>query len=447
MLTMAKDKIIIWIVVIVVGILVLYNSNSFLFSIFTPKAPPEITDYVNKYYFPTVTKTINFDKCSVPSVTIGTSFSWDTTTLPTGNDYIFYNGQYYRVSRVSGKYVGTCTKLEGNQTTIDGKAPFRNFLFIQKGTNYLLCRNLDSNKYEYSQFSLIKNVINNRYYIKYSIPQIEPEGKYYCDNKNTIYRIPCGGKTKEVIETCSLGCEYADVQIDSNLATVNVVKCKGDFQPNKQICSTDGKKIYTVDSSGKLTTGNCCSCTNGVCSKTVGCAPAVPACNLLKGDGKNQINVFIVDYKNNKNYSDWIIDFMPTQIPYNEFTYNFYAEATQYACRGKVAETSKDLRIAWDSQCNWAYACANPTNSYTQAGYLSFTFPKYAQITKSFLLMHESGHDYLHYGHTCDGSIMDANGGTRKNGNVYESYQVPIVRYNLANVKFKSLPWGNYSCP
>lgn len=94
--------------------------------------------------------------------------------------------------------------------------------------------------------------------------QIKDEGLYACKDGNVVLQF-CGSLGSTLVEQCDLGCSYQPYQLSSGVF-VNTVKCDGDYDPNKNICGSDGRTLFKTDSSGNLNTITCdYSCFNGQC--------------------------------------------------------------------------------------------------------------------------------------------------------------------------------------
>lgn len=402
--------------IIVVAIMLINQSQ--LFTIYTPQTPDSsLNRVVNKLYFPLTTKTTG-EACPAPDK-IGSSIAWDSKVLPTSTSCLALNNVYYKLSSIVTKK-GTCTN-EGEQVLIDGNAPFMNLILIKKTVNnqvsYLICQNKPKGLYSYKFL-----VTTSSCSLKYSVPPIQEVVKYSCDARaKTIYQVPCG-KKRTVVEKCALGCEQKYITIDTG--NVEVVKCIGDYQPNKVICSPSGRNLFKTSSTGQLSSEPCCSCSGTTCSKT-GCTLLPLGCSLIDGDGSGNIDIFFYNDTDNVAYESWAISQLATRAPYNEFTYNVYRENNKNDCRSD-RETSNDVRIGWEDIGRY-YGWGQPSPGVGTAGNLKFNPITYASITPTFLLFHELGHIYTHAGHTCDGSIMDANGGDRN----YRPYQIDLIRKNL----------------
>jgi hypothetical protein len=423
-----KEKTLLIIIGIIILAIILYNQN--LFTILTPDTPDNSLDkIVNKLYFPIASSNTNKESCSYPGLLLGSSFNFDITSLPSGtSNCMRINQKNYKPTKTSTTLTGTCS-LEGEQVLFNNKVPLSNFIIIKKGSNFIVCQNLKGNKYKYTVFSESTGSCS----IKYTLPLIEPEGKYYCDKSSKkIYFLSCGGKTKTLVESCSLGCEQTSVTLDDKTKT-EVVKCIGDYQPNKKVCSEAGDKLYSTSKNGSLTSQSCCSCSGTTC-KTTGCKAPTKKCTLIGGDGKGQINIIFYNDANYKDYVKWAMnEIQTTEAPFNEFTYNFYEEANKYDCKGTIKEESHDTRIGWEEMGHIGYGLSG---SIGVAGNLMLSPSRYASVRQHFLFFHELGHVYTHRGHSgnptdCDGSIMNSNGGDSK----FKPYHIVIMRKNLNSTK------------
>jgi len=260
--------------------------------------------------------------------------------------------------------------------------------------------------------------------------------RYFCDSKsNTIYYIAPGKTSKKIVDRCKTGCEVVQKTIDSG--TVTIAKCKGDYKPSIKTCSSDGSKFFTTDKLGTLTTTYCCSCKYSRC--VAGCAPVKPPvitpppspCKLLSGPGKTdnkEINIFIYNDASDKEYYKWVLSEYSSRAPFNKITWNVYHEDTKYACRNIITQRGKDIRIGFDyiSWCPNCYGWGQPPAGTGQPGELTFSTWN-PNKHWSFLLFHESGHIYTRWGHSNDGSIMDANGGDGQ----FRQYQVDWIYKNM----------------
>lgn len=414
-----KEKNVLIIIGIIILALVLSNYN-LDFKIVTPSTPDNsLQKSVNLLYFPVATRSTNSEKCIAPEVQIGSTFDPNTQSLKSG-DTIFIEGKYY-------KYKGTstarkdCVTAYGSQITVSNSVPFANFILFKKTDNqYYLCQNTNTgNRYWIFEYS--KTAVS----LRYTTPKTEQQGKYYCDGKS-IYLLPCANGKRVLMETCALGCEKTKSLLDSQ--NIDVVKCKGEYKPNIQICSVEGDKLFKTDSKGILSSQDCC-CKNNACAASSNCAPK-SKCELVSGDGNGQVNIFVYGGNENemKNWAKWIYTELPSESPYNEFSYNVYYEANQYDCNSLgIRRSTKDFDAGWASwftaigMSNWGdtnHIWFNPVRG--RAGF----FPN-----DHFLLFHELGHCYTSGGHTNDGSIMDYRlGGDGK----YRDYQRVSIRSKLS---------------
>ena len=187
--------------------------------------------------------------------------------------------------------------------------------------------------------------------------------------------------------------------------------------------ATNGKKLYTINSTGDLKSEDCCSCSNKICTK---CAPDTSVnCKLINGTGSNQINVFV--YGDNQaqmeDWGQWIYSMLLQRTPYNEYTFNLYYEKTQGSC-SNIRHSSKDFDA---SLATWVPAIGYSSFDRVTINHIWFNPARTSNLKWEFLLFHELGHDYARMGHSNDGSIMDANGGDAQ----YRDYQIKTIRNSL----------------
>lgn len=144
--------------------------------------------------------------------------------------------------------------------------------------------------------------------------------------------------------------------------------------------------------------------------------------NLFYG-GKGDVNIFFYnesyfDFSQLMNYFQWIISEMGTEKPFNEFTYNGYYEEVKGS--GNSIKRSNDVSIGLGDaygHAGWGDPAINEVEFNQNLGLDRW----------HFLLFHELGHIYTKWGHTNDGSMMDANGGDGK----FRDYQIDTIRSNL----------------
>lgn len=435
-----KDNKIYWIIGVIILGLIINNSN--LFSIYTPKSPAGTSDYINKYYFPTSKTAYNSDVCSKPNVILGTTFQFDITTTPKSTDCMLINNNYYKVTRSASSTRGSCADLKGTPVLINKKNPFPSVTFLQVGADYYFCQNIVGGKYKYTKFSPSKVKTCS---IKYTIPEVEIQSKYYCDSRTgTIYQLPCGRQTKVLMEVCEKGCEkviknISAVDNPSITQTQEVVKCVGDYKPDAFVNKCLNTTTAMLLNDGVLTTKECCGCTYGRCMpctdpkyKNIQCTPGKKECKLLSG-GKGQINVF---YYNPDPYFGMGFEALKAlnkTVPYNEFTYNLYLECPIHACDGIVKMKENDIRFG--------FGPVGPRGAGDGFSGLEFT----GEVPGRFQLddgdgagfgtfYHETGHLFLN---SCcnsrDGTIMSY---SYNGGPLYSSSQINVIRQNLK---------GNYS--
>ena len=271
----------------------------------------------------------------------------------------------------------------------------------------------------------------DKYVNKYYFPTIAKpttitsnvNDRYYCDS-NTIDVIPASKTTRKIVERCKTGCEYVDMNVDTG--KVKVVKCKGDYDPDIKVCSTDKHWFYTTDKLGKLTSEYCCDCRGSRCTK--GCSPPVPECLLVSGGGGN-VNLFFYNVGSDPGYIEWVIAEMKTRAPFNEFAFNAYKEKSYGSCSSTIKISAHDTRIEFKTLYGYAgWGQPSPGTSIPGNLQISSTL---GNKKWEFLLFHELGHIYTHAGHTNDGSIMDVSGGNGK----FNDAEIKKIRYYLNSTK------------
>ena len=415
-----------FIIVLGVLILILFSSLNFL-TILTPKTPSSVLDnYVNKYYLPTIEQTRNLDKCTNANINFGTSFSPNLLSIPSASSScIYYSSESYFKSKKSTSKTGKCSDL-GQEFKLSGNNVLSSLFLIRRGNDFVICKDKSRGGYDYSVLSKSSKFCS----VKYPIPKPEEkEGKYYCDGKR-IYNIPCGGKSKILIETCSLGCEYTQKQIEPG-SSINIIKCKGDYKPNLNICSLDGRAFYSSDSSGNLTIKQCSSCSGNRCIEIK--LTQEKYCKLIKG-GKNDINIFFYNSYVMPEYGLWILDELKTRAPFSEFSYNLYEENPKGYCSTTINQRQRDLMVGFEDIPGGYFGWGQPPgpNSINPYKMGDFRIDMFTAVRKwDFLLFHELGHIYTRAGHTNDNSIMDQDGGSRQ----FYPYQIDIIRKNLNSTK------------
>lgn len=417
-----------WIAGIIIIGFILYNSNPELFTVFTPKTPDKsLSTIVNKFYFPITTRTVNSDKCSIPSVKMGSTFDPNTEKFPTSGATILINGKYYKYQGGSTNRKD-CVTIFGSQVLIDGNVPFKNFLLFKKGTNqYIMCQQTKTGS-KYITLQIYNKVTS----LPYTTPVTEQEGKYYCDIKaKTIYLIPCANGKKVQVQTCDLGCEQKLEDLDTG--KIEVVKCKGDYKPNQVMCSPSGLNKFTTNASGALSTEVCCKCSGTTCDKK-GCSLLPKGCAMLTGTTRNPTGVDIYFYNDldHADYENFILTDFSKKAPYNEFVFNFYRENNKGDCKAAGYETTNDVRVGWEPI--GAIGWGEPSPGKGVAANLMFNPTRYASISPGFLVYHELGHIYLHKGHSynpadCTKTIMDYQGVST----LYDNAEIKFIRMNLNN--------------
>jgi len=419
-----KNKTIYWIIGIIITVVILYNYSN-LFTISKPLGPGDLDNYIHSYYSPTTTLKTNSEKCTNKNIEFGSNIAFTTTSLPTGSSLCIYSDKTNLfVTKGGSSKTGKCSDL-GKDYQRWNMNIFTKIHLIKTSSGYLFCKDNSNGKgYSYSILKTNTKICP----VKYTSTNIdlpdEKEGKYFCDSKTgRIYLEPCGSKSRQLIEECGyVGCEYANVNIDSG--NVSVVKCKGDYEPNINICSSSDLFKYTTDSKGKLTQTICTSCKKNQCTNQT--INYFTGCKLLSGNGNlNNIDILFYTYNEMPDYGDWLMSQLKYRTPFSEFNYNLYIENPKYACNGKITLNQNDVRIGFGEtygHIGWG----EPSARKGKPGELAIR-PDYSNKKWEFLLFHELGHIYTHAGHTCDGSIMQVNGGDKQ----YRTYQIELIRKNL----------------
>lgn len=406
----------------IVIIMVLFKS-SFFGTVFTPNTPDAtLTKYVNNYYFPVIPYDSTKNVCDNSMSTLSSTFASTITSVPTSSsNRMFYSGKYYQYKNQTTVKTGSCSGL-GSPIMVNGASPFSRLLIIPVPGMLLACKDNSLGGYTFSRF--VENSMCTP--TKCPMTYFFPNQEVYSCKAGKIYTKKCGSTSYTLVETCKLGCEQATLPVDTG--TVQVVKCVGDYKPDTKVCSSDGKAIYTTDSSGKLTSQACLSCSSGIC-KPLPPSPPTKECKLLYG-GSGTIDIFIYNDQKYPDWSAWIYKELQNQTPYNEFSYNIYHESVKGACDGTIKMNSRDTRLGIDyalGYIGWGYPSTGPGI----AGYVYFDTARCSNYYWHFLLFHELGHVYTHAGHTSDGSIMDSNGG---NGQ-YSQAEINTIRGYLSDRK------------
>lgn len=417
-----KDNKIFWIIGAIAAI-ILYNINPNLFTIITPKTlsyNSEMDKYVNKYYLPVAKDSQDFPLYP------GTNFEFTSTPSSSSTKCIFINNKYYKISSYKSNLIGNCSTF-GKPISFDGDYLFVRAKLYFYNDKYYLCSE-NKLKYTYSEFSLS----NYPCKVKYTFEK-NPQVNYHCDGK-AIYSLSFDGK-KTLTQKCSTsGCYSVFVSLDFKTRSLGgslsdytmVTRCYGDYVANKKFCSSDGKFLFKTDKEGDLTYEACCGCTGTTCKKSTSSCSETSKCKLVKGTGTGNINIFLYNTIFYPDYSDWLLQQLNNQTPYNEFTYNIYLESEKGACSNYIKTKQNDFRMSFD-YAEGALGWGDPSET-SRYGIGDLIFEKYMPDKKwKFLLFHELGHIYTHAGHTCDGSIMDKNGGNQK----YTQQQINLIRKNL----------------
>ncbi len=394
-------------------------------TIFKPFTEDKTLDaIVNKYYFPTTTKTNELAKCTNKNVQYGSSFKFDTNTLPSSaSSCMVVFGSTYIVDKTQKNIPGSCAQEAGTRVKFEEDFVYSNLIMLSRDNTYLICQNQIARNNRHNLVTF-KTTTAKSCTVKYEqTTNTEKEGKYYCDGKN-IVEYPCNRGKKIAIETCELGCEYKDITLDQDGASINVAKCKGDYQPNKAFCSSTGLAYYKTNQQGTIAKEFCSSCSNGICKKAPP-APIIPSCKLLAGTGNNQINMITYNDQDYQDWGFWIVGELEKQTPYNEFTYNLYRESIKLACDKTLQVEMRDTRFGIEDLPGSLRGWGQPGRKGVPGNMIYDINEK--NVKWWFLLFHEMGHIYTHAGHSNDGSIMDANGGDSK----YRDYQIQKIRYYL----------------
>lgn len=256
------------------------------FAVFTPATPDTaLNPYVNKYYYGDATSQSNWECQQAPQVLLRTSFS-HTETSPLNPEIAIYEGAStltnYKYSSASGSSSYWCSTTLGSQNLvysfgIEKLEIYKNTRSSASQYPYILCLDAAGGAHgsTYRYLQLGGTLSNSR--IPTGTNEIVDSGsyitegkKYACEGNNIVYKT-CSNIERQVLETCANGCEFIpQFQFDGGIA--DIVKCKGTYKPNLELCGADGKTRYTTDASGNINvetcgyvcnSGKCVSCKSG----------------------------------------------------------------------------------------------------------------------------------------------------------------------------------------